>query len=54
MFAETEVLYAGKKVDLLDKIAEVVQDLSDRGLEKVVLLPRLTGHELTIADMSKG
>ena len=55
MFAETEVFYAGKKVDLLPKIAEVVRDLSDRGLERAVLLPsRLTGRELTVPDMPKG
>ncbi len=55
MFAETEVFYAGKRVDLIPKIAEVVRDLSARGLEKAVLLPsRLTGQELSIPDMPKG
>ncbi|KJA27864.1 hypothetical protein HYPSUDRAFT_35033 [Hypholoma sublateritium FD-334 SS-4] len=54
VFADTEVLYAGKKVDLLPKIAEVVQHLSVHGLERAVLLPsRLTGQEMTIPDMSK-
>ncbi|KDR75136.1 hypothetical protein GALMADRAFT_140674 [Galerina marginata CBS 339.88] len=55
VFAETEVLYAGKVVDLLPKIAEVVQDLSTSGLERAVLLPsRISGKELLIPDMSKG
>lgn len=54
MFAETEVFYAGKTVNLLSKIAEVVQDLSNKGLEKAILLPsRITGQELNIPDMSK-
>ncbi|KAF8160731.1 acetoacetyl-CoA synthetase [Crassisporium funariophilum] len=54
VFAETEVLYAGKIVNLLSKVTEVVQDLSDKGLECAVLLPsRISGRELIIPDMSK-
>lgn len=54
VFAETEVVYASKRIDLLPKIAEVVQDLSSQGLKMAILLPsRVSGKELTIPDMSK-
>ena len=55
MFAETEVFYAGKAVDLLPKVAEVVRDLATQGLQKAILLPsRISGREIFISDMSKG
>ena len=51
---ETEAFYAGKKIDLLLKVAEVIKDLSNNGLERGILLPsRISGRELTIPDMSK-
>ena len=53
MFAETEVLYAGKTVNLLPKIEDVVKDLSNAGLQRAILLPsRISGRELLIPDMS--
>ncbi|KAF8197872.1 acetoacetyl-CoA synthetase [Pholiota molesta] len=54
VFAETEVVYASKRIDLIPKIAEVVQELSSQGLKMAILLPsRVSGKELTIPDMSK-
>ncbi|PPQ70292.1 hypothetical protein CVT25_014614 [Psilocybe cyanescens] len=54
IFAETESLYAGKVVDLLPKVADIVTDLSTQGLEQAILLPsRISGKELHIPDMSK-
>lgn len=53
VFAETEVLYAGKMVNLLPKIGDVVKDLSNAGLQLAILLPsRISGRELLIQDMS--
>ena len=54
VFAETEVLYAGKTVNLLPKIGEIVKDLSNAGLQLAILLPsRISGRELLIPDMSR-
>ncbi|KAH9948960.1 hypothetical protein B0H21DRAFT_196575 [Amylocystis lapponica] len=39
IFSETEIVYAGKTIDMLPKIADVAKDLVSRGLQKVVLLP---------------
>ncbi len=39
VFAETEIVYAGKTIDLLPKIAHVTRDLRTHGWQKVVLLP---------------
>ncbi|KDQ57431.1 hypothetical protein JAAARDRAFT_35147 [Jaapia argillacea MUCL 33604] len=39
VFAETEVCYAGKTIDLLPKVAEVARDLASKGLKHVILLP---------------
>lgn len=39
ILSETEVVYAGKTVDIVPKITEVARDLSSKGLERVVLLP---------------
>ena len=39
VFAETEVVYAGKTIDLMPKITEVVRDLQSHGLQGVILLP---------------
>jgi hypothetical protein len=48
IFSETEVQYGGKVVDLLPKVSEVVTDLTDKGLQKAILLPStVTGEELT-------
>ncbi|KAH9485547.1 Acetoacetyl-CoA synthetase [Psilocybe cubensis] len=54
IFAETETLYAGKIINLLPKVAEVVGDLSTQGLQQAILLPsRISGKELRIPNMSK-
>jgi len=51
VFAETEVFYAGKTIDLLPKVAEVIQDLSKRGLRRAILLPStISGKELKAPD----
>ncbi|KAI0297209.1 acetoacetate-CoA ligase [Multifurca ochricompacta] len=48
IFSETEVVYAGKTVNLVPKVSEVVQDLSSKGLEHVILLPSIkTGQEVS-------
>ncbi|KAF4620739.1 hypothetical protein D9613_000498 [Agrocybe pediades] len=55
VFAETETQYAGKTINHLAKVSEVVQDLSSQGLERAILLPsRISGKELEISNMSKG
>lgn len=41
IFSETEVVYAGKIIDLLPKVREVVEGLGGKGLERVVLLPSI-------------
>ncbi|KAF6761242.1 acetoacetyl-CoA synthetase [Ephemerocybe angulata] len=54
VFAETEVSYSGKVIDLLAKVREVVQELQSHGLQQAVLLPsRVTGKDLTLNDVSK-
>ncbi|KAJ7282809.1 acetoacetyl-CoA synthetase [Mycena rebaudengoi] len=53
VFAETEVLYAGKVIDLLPKISEVFRQLQDYGLKKAITFPSLrTGEELRIPGSS--
>ncbi|KAG5652875.1 hypothetical protein H0H81_003305 [Sphagnurus paluster] len=47
IFADTEVVYAGKVVDLLPKISDVIRDLADKGLQQAILLPSAhTGQEI--------
>ncbi|PPQ98788.1 hypothetical protein CVT24_003346 [Panaeolus cyanescens] len=54
IFAETEVLYAGKVIGLLPKVSEVVKDLSSQGLQRAIILPsRTSGKVLLLPDMSK-
>ncbi|KAF5317226.1 hypothetical protein D9611_003848 [Ephemerocybe angulata] len=51
--ADTEVQYAGKVINLLPKIHEVVQALSGQGLKKAILFPsRVSGKELTLPDLA--
>ena len=46
--SETEVVYLGKSIDVLPKVKEIANDLSSKGLQHVVLLPRIkTGLEAT-------
>ncbi|KAG6830065.1 hypothetical protein H0H92_002355 [Tricholoma furcatifolium] len=53
IFAETEVVYSGKTVDLLPKVREVINDLAGKGLQQAILLPSArTGNE-TVHDISK-
>ena len=39
LFVERSYVYAGKRLDLKPKIAEVVNSLKQRGLERVVVVP---------------
>ncbi|KAJ7594475.1 acetoacetyl-CoA synthetase [Mycena floridula] len=39
IFAESQVLYAGKTLDLCEKVAEIVQDLQSHGLQLTIMLP---------------
>ncbi|KAG6874498.1 hypothetical protein C0995_010408 [Termitomyces sp. Mi166 len=53
VFAETEVVYSGKTVNLLPKVSDVINDLADKGLQQAILLPSaLTGVEIH-HDISK-
>ncbi|KAF8629404.1 hypothetical protein AX15_003458 [Amanita polypyramis BW_CC] len=46
LFSEIEAQYAGSKIDLLPKAAEVIKDLINYGLQMAVLLPSsITGAE---------
>ncbi|KAF7376536.1 AMP-binding domain-containing protein [Mycena sanguinolenta] len=52
-FAETEVQYAGKVINLVPKITEVVRDLQNYGLQHAIVLPSLiSGKEIPIANSS--
>ncbi|KAG6900780.1 hypothetical protein C0993_002204 [Termitomyces sp. T159_Od127] len=47
IFAETEVVYSGKTVDLLPKVSDVISDLADKDLQQAILLPSArTGDEI--------
>jgi acetoacetyl-CoA synthetase len=55
IFAETEVFYAGKTIDLLPKISDVVRDLISKGLENTILLPStITGWVASTATNIPG
>jgi acetoacetyl-CoA synthetase len=45
IFTETEVLYAGKRIPLVQKAHEIVEGLLDFGVEHVVLLPSAISGE---------
>lgn len=48
VFAETEVSYSGKTVDLIPKVSEVIVELLKQGLQRAILLPSVTtGRETT-------
>jgi len=52
VFAETEVVYAGKQINLLPKVRDVVNNLKERGLQQAILLPsRLSGKEFKFSDI---
>ena len=47
IFAETQVTYAGKTINLLEKTSVIVRDLIDKGLHQAVLLPSMkTGKDI--------
>ncbi|KAJ3993507.1 acetoacetyl-CoA synthetase [Lentinula boryana] len=49
LFSETEVMYAGKTVDLRDKVAAVIKGLQLHGLKCAVLLPSaITAKEIEV------
>lgn len=49
VFSETEVVYAGKSMDLLPKIAQVAQELRVSGMRQLVLLPSTkTGKDIVV------
>lgn len=49
VFAETEVVYAGKTIDLMPKVTEVALDLQDKGLQRTILLPSAkTGRDALV------
>ncbi|KII92555.1 hypothetical protein PLICRDRAFT_37325 [Plicaturopsis crispa FD-325 SS-3] len=51
IFAETEVGYAGKTINIVGKVAEVSKALANKGLKHVVLLPStLTGRHVDGTD----
>ncbi|KAJ7497742.1 acetoacetyl-CoA synthetase [Mycena latifolia] len=53
VFAETEVVYAGKTVNLLPKISEVFRDLRKHGLRHAITLPSLiSGKEISVPESS--
>ncbi|KAF8199878.1 acetoacetyl-CoA synthetase, partial [Mycena galopus ATCC 62051] len=53
IFADTEVQYAGKLINLVPKISEVVQDLQKYGLQHGITLPSLVGgKEIPIPNSS--
>ncbi|CAK5265414.1 unnamed protein product [Mycena citricolor] len=49
VFAETEITYGGKVIDLVPKITEVFRDLREYGLEVAVTFPSLvSGKEIVV------
>ncbi|KAF7793992.1 hypothetical protein EIP86_005118 [Pleurotus ostreatoroseus] len=49
VFAETEIVYAGKTIDLMPKVTQVLEDLQNHGLQRAILLPSTkSGREATI------
>ncbi|EMD37673.1 hypothetical protein CERSUDRAFT_114316 [Gelatoporia subvermispora B] len=50
VFSEIDVLYAGKRIDMLPKVTEVTKELMSHGLEAVILLPSaVTGDEASLS-----
>ena len=49
VFAETEVVYAVKTIDLMPKVTAVIRDLQSYGLQRAILLPSAkTGKQPTL------
>ncbi|GLB37018.1 putative AMP-binding enzyme [Lyophyllum shimeji] len=53
VFAETEVVYAGKTVNLLPKVSAVINDLADRGLQQAILLPSARTNKEVYHDINQ-
>ncbi|KAK2464310.1 hypothetical protein APHAL10511_003767 [Amanita phalloides] len=53
IFAETEVQYAGKVIDLIPKVSEVVGELSTQGLRQAILLPSAVSGVASTAQLAK-
>ncbi|KAH7876567.1 acetoacetyl-CoA synthetase [Lentinula edodes] len=52
VFLETEVMYAGKTVDLRDKVSAVVKGLHEHGLKCAIVLPSaITGKEIEVGGV---
>lgn len=50
VFAETEIVYAGKTIDVIPKVAQVAKELLSVGLQNIILLPSTkTGKEPSTA-----
>lgn len=52
IFAETEVQYTGRIVDLIPKVSDVVQDLSKQSLQKAILLPSAVSGAVVKAQVA--
>ncbi|KAJ7879114.1 acetoacetyl-CoA synthetase [Mycena leptocephala] len=53
LFAETEVTYTGKVINLVPKITDVFRDLRKHGLKHAITLPSLvSGKEISVPDSS--
>lgn len=48
VFTETEVLYAGRRIDLISTVADVVKGLSQHGVSKTILLPPSSGRAVSV------
>ncbi|KAJ3561037.1 hypothetical protein NP233_g10442 [Leucocoprinus birnbaumii] len=54
VFSDTQVSYAGKRIDLTNKIRQVVADLEGHGLQQTILLPsRVSGAEIKLEGLKK-
>ncbi len=54
IFSDTEVMYAGKRIGLEDKIVSVAKELSSFDLAAIVILPStITGEEIPISTSVK-
>lgn len=51
LFVERSYVYAGKRLDLMQKVEEVVNALEQHGLERVIVVP---GYRDSEEDLPKG
>jgi len=53
VFSETDIIYAGKRLDVMPKVRQVAGELSNFGLQQVILLPStVTGLDAPIDNLS--